>query len=242
MITTWNLQRGGLVVCVLLLAASRPSSQTTLASKIDAIVTSPVSAGRLAGISIAVVKGIETLVEKAYGFADLLLDIPTSDRAVYEIGSVTKQFTAAAILLLAEERKLSLDDELTKHLPDYPTQGHRVTIRHRLNHTSGIKSYSGLPDFRALFARQTNPRQTGRVAGRPDEIRFEARGADLYYGRQRLQYLGSDTFELDDVLFVFQRENGHVSRVRRDTVDTNLVLSRTPALTQRAENETADKR
>src|SRR5207248_6960829 len=58
-----------------------------------------------------------------------------------------KQFTAASILLLAEQGKLSLDDELKKFLPDYPTQGNRVTVRRLLNHTSGIKGFTELPEF-----------------------------------------------------------------------------------------------
>jgi CubicO group peptidase (beta-lactamase class C family) len=114
------------------------SSQARIATAIDAIVEAPIKAGKVAGASVAVVKGSETLVMKGYGFADLELDVPTPPGATYEIGSVTKQFTAASILLLAEQGKLSLDDDLTKFLPDYPTQGNRVTIRRLLNHTSGL--------------------------------------------------------------------------------------------------------
>ena len=68
---------------------------------------------------------------------------------VYRLGSITKQFTAMAILQLAEAGKLSVDDELTKFLPEYPTQDHKVTVHHLLNHTSGIKSYTNLLTFRA---------------------------------------------------------------------------------------------
>jgi CubicO group peptidase (beta-lactamase class C family) len=79
--------------------------------------------------------------------------VPTPERAIYEIGSVTKQFTAAAILQLQEQGKLSLDDEITKYLPNYPVQGRRVTIRRLLDHTSGIKGYTELPEFAALMSR-----------------------------------------------------------------------------------------
>src|SRR5688572_10881038 len=91
-------------------------------ASIDSIVASHLSGGRAAGMSVAVIKGRDTLALKGYGFADLEFDVPTPDRAIYEIGSVTKQFTAAAILLLQERGKLSLDDPLTKYLPVYPTQ------------------------------------------------------------------------------------------------------------------------
>jgi CubicO group peptidase (beta-lactamase class C family) len=83
----------------------------------------------------------------SYGFADLELDVPTPPRATYEIMSITKQFTTASILLLAEQGKLALDDEITKFFPAYPTQGNRITIRHLLNHTSGIKSFTSIPEF-----------------------------------------------------------------------------------------------
>lgn len=70
--------------------------------------------------------------------------MPAAERTVFRIGSITKQFTAAAVMKLVEEEKLSLDNELTKYLPEYPTSGRRVTIRHLLEHTSGIKSYTSL--------------------------------------------------------------------------------------------------
>jgi len=144
--------------CCLLIGSLDAFSQTRVASAIDAIMEAPIKAGKVAGASVAVVKGGETVVVKGYGLADLELDVPTPPRATYEIGSVTKQFTAAAILLLAEQGKLSLDDELTKFLPDYPTQGNRVTIRRLLNHTSGIKGYTELPEFGELMALK-KPRQ-----------------------------------------------------------------------------------
>jgi CubicO group peptidase (beta-lactamase class C family) len=85
---------------------------------IDSVAAANLKDGRAAGMSIGVVRGGDTLVLKGYGLADLELDVPTPARAVYEIGSVTKQFTAVAILQLAEQGKLSLDDDVTKHLPD----------------------------------------------------------------------------------------------------------------------------
>lgn len=121
---------------------------------IDSIARAFLADGRAAGMSIAVVKGADTLALKGYGKADLELDVPTPERAVYEIGSVTKQFTAAAMLQLQDEGKLSLDDDLTKYLPDYPTQGHRITLRRLLDHTSGIKGYTELPRFGTIMQRK----------------------------------------------------------------------------------------
>ena len=121
---------------------------------VDSVAASYLKDGRAAGMSIAVVRGRDTLVMKGYGFADLELDVATPDRAVYEIGSVTKQFTAAAILQLRDQGKLDLGDDVTKHLPDYPTQGHRITVGRLLDHTSGIKGYTELPKFGTIMSRK----------------------------------------------------------------------------------------
>lgn len=148
----------GWALCAALVSLGTRSAQIDQVARIDAILEAPVTAGTIAGASVAIVKGRDTLVMKGYGLADLELAVPTPPKATYEIGSVTKQFTAAAILLLAEQGKLSLDDEVTTFLPEYPTSGHRVTIRRLLNHTSGIKGYTEMPAFRE-FQRLTRPRQ-----------------------------------------------------------------------------------
>ena len=93
------------------------------------------------------VKDGKTLFRKAYGMADLELGVPLQPDMVFRLGSITKQFTAAAILMLAEEGKLSLQDPIEKHLPGYPTQGHVITIEHLLTHTSGIQSYTDMPGW-----------------------------------------------------------------------------------------------
>lgn len=96
------------------------------------------------GATAIIVKGGETVYHKAFGMANLELDVPMQTDHVFRIGSITKQFTSLAVLKLMEEGKLSLKDEITKFIPDYPTQGHSITVHHLLNHTSGIKSYTGL--------------------------------------------------------------------------------------------------
>ena len=130
-----------------------------IVAAVDSLAADALKSGQAAGMSIAVVRGRDTIVLKGYGKADLELDVPTPERAVYEIGSITKQFTAVAILQLQEHGKLSLDDELTKYLPSYPLQGHRLTLRRLLDHTSGIAGYTELPEFERLSVR-TLPRDS----------------------------------------------------------------------------------
>src|SRR5687767_13486874 len=119
----------GVLLCGL---ATQAVGQTTdrarIAAKVDSVVASALAGGRAAGMSVAVVRGRDTIVYKGYGLADLEWEVPTPANAIYEIGSVTKQFTAAAILQLQEQGKLSLDDDITKHLPDYNTQGHKISL------------------------------------------------------------------------------------------------------------------
>ena len=119
-------------------------SRLELLARIDAVVEQAMADGPLAGVSIGVRHGGETIVAKGYGYADLENDVRATEHTVYRIVSITKQFTATAIMMLVEDGKLSLDDELTTFLPDYPANDNTVTVRHLLNHTSGIKSYTGL--------------------------------------------------------------------------------------------------
>ncbi len=117
-------------------------------SDLDAIASSSYPSNE-PGAAVLVMKDGAVLLRKGYGLADLELGIPIEPDMVFRIGSVTKQFTAAAILLLEEEGKLSVKDDLRKHLPDYPTSGRVITIEHLLTHTSGIRSYTDMEDFGA---------------------------------------------------------------------------------------------
>ena len=121
-------------------AARPPVAQ--LAAAVDSLADS-VTAGPVVGMSVAIARGPELLLSEGYGLADKEANTPATARSVYQIGSVTKQFTAAAVMRLVEEGRISLDDEITKYLPDFPAQGKTVTVRHLLNHTSGIRSYTG---------------------------------------------------------------------------------------------------
>jgi CubicO group peptidase (beta-lactamase class C family) len=96
--------------------------------------------------SVLVVQKGKTIYQKSFGMADREWSIPNTNQTKYRIGSVTKQFTAASILQLQEKGKLQLDDKLSKYFPDYP-KGDSVTIHMLLNHTSGIKNYTDIPEF-----------------------------------------------------------------------------------------------
>jgi D-alanyl-D-alanine carboxypeptidase len=155
---------------------------------IRAIVEAPIKSGKVAGASVVVARQSQTILSESFGKADLELDVPMPDDASFEIGSVTKQFTAAAILLLVERGKLALDDELTKYLPDYPTNGQRITIRHLLTHTSGIKGYTELPEFGDLMPLRKSPDTLVKLfSGKPLDF---APGEQLVYNNSAYFLLG----------------------------------------------------
>lgn len=146
-----------LCLCLFLSLLSAVSLSSLAADeKLDQLVAEiaagEIEAGRAVGMTIGVARGDETLHLKGYGLADIENSVPASEKNVYRIGSITKMFTAAAILLLIEEEKLNLDDPLTKFLPDYPADpGDKVTVRHLLQHTSGIFSFTDIPDRRSFM-------------------------------------------------------------------------------------------
>jgi CubicO group peptidase (beta-lactamase class C family) len=103
------------------------------------------------GASAIVIRRGQVLLRKGYGMADMELTIPIEPDMVFRLGSVTKQFTAVAILMLEEQGKLSVQDPITRFLPDYPTQGHTITVENLLTHTSGIRSYTSMPEWQPLW-------------------------------------------------------------------------------------------
>ncbi len=125
---------------VLAAQTARPANLT----RIDSIVSAELRKNHVPGASVAVVSHGELVVAKGYGQENVEAGTRASAETIYRIGSLTKQFTALGIMQLVEQGKVGLDDEITKYLPDFPTQGHKVTVRHLLTHTSGIHNYTAL--------------------------------------------------------------------------------------------------
>jgi CubicO group peptidase (beta-lactamase class C family) len=146
------------------IAAVNSASATTLdlrriEAAADAVAQAHLAAGVTPGMTVAVAKNGKIIFVRGYGKADVERDLAAGPETVYKIGSITKQFTAAVILRLVQTGKISLDDPITRFLPDYPAQGHRVTVRHLLNHTSGIKNFDLDEDNGQLFGRDLSYRE-----------------------------------------------------------------------------------
>lgn len=134
-------------------SASAPAAvDARVASAVDRFAVKAIDGKVTAGLAVGVVQDGRFRLVRGYGFSDLENKVPVHERTVFRIGSVTKQFTAATILLLAERGALSVDDPVSKYFHNFPG-GAGVTLRHLLNHTSGIHNYTADGFFRTA-ARQ----------------------------------------------------------------------------------------
>jgi D-alanyl-D-alanine carboxypeptidase len=113
---------------------------------LDALAKRLIAEQHVVGASVLVAQNGKILLHAGYGFADLGLEAPTKDETVYHIVGPMLPFTGIAVMQLVERGKLSLDDDISKYIPEFPMQGHHVSIRQLLNHTSGIVDYHYLGD------------------------------------------------------------------------------------------------
>jgi len=145
---------------VVLIAFSFPSQSIihaqSLEFKIDSLLQNKYPSDAPGG-AFLISKNGKILYKKAFGMANLELNIPLNPEFVFEIGSMTKQFTAISILMLSEQGLLNLDDEITKFIPDYPTNGNKITIHHLLTHTSGIKNFTSLKGLNEIAYKDLSP-------------------------------------------------------------------------------------
>src|SRR3954452_713872 len=137
-----------LTAIVVLFVATAPAAAETpnLAPQVDALFSAYDKAGS-PGCALAVIVDGRIVYEKGYGMASLEQGALITPQTVFDIGSTSKQFTAASILLLAQDGKLSLDDDIHKLIPELPDYGTPVTLRHLLHHTSGVRDYINLMVF-----------------------------------------------------------------------------------------------
>jgi D-alanyl-D-alanine carboxypeptidase len=162
------------------------SENVDLGVRIDKVLASSYKADA-PGITIIVVKDGNTLLRKGYGLADIAQRRPLMPDAVLHIASLTKQFTSTAILMLVDDGKINLGDDITLYLPDYPTKGKRITIEHLLTHSSGIVSYTSKGDTRLATE---IPVQQMIDSFKNDPLEFEP-GSDYKYNNSGYYLLGA---------------------------------------------------
>ncbi len=164
------------------LFAAEPPSEERVTTRLRELTK-----GDTSGVAVLIARDGKIVFQAGFGLADLATKTPVTPETKFRIGSVSKQFTAAAILKLAEEKKLALTDPLAKFFPDFPG-GQAVTLHHLLTHTSGIHSYTDKPEF---LARVTAPIEPGKLLAwfQNDPPDF-APGAGFHYDNSAYFLLG----------------------------------------------------
>lgn len=172
------MEKTGFLLFLMLLALNSLAQQTNYTDQLEAYMQAQVDVNRFNG-NVLVAKNGQILYQKAFGYANYDTKTPLTLNSLFELASVSKQFTAMSILLLKEKGKLSLSDSLRKFFPELPYLG--ITIRHLLTHTSG------LPDYEEAMAAKWNPK---KVAFNADLIRFLAqeKPATLFRPGQKWVY------------------------------------------------------
>lgn len=171
-------------------AAERaPRFSARTAAAIDKAVTAHLAAGQATGLAVAVMQDGKPVFAKGWGKANLEWNTPVTPDTVFRIASNTKGFTAASVLILAERGRLSIDDKLSKYLPDFP-RANEVTIRQLLNHTSGVASFDeAVADQRELAVSRTPREMLALIQGLKPLYIFEP-GTAYRYSNSGYHLLG----------------------------------------------------
>ncbi|CAG0960213.1 serine beta-lactamase-like protein LACTB, mitochondrial [Phycisphaerales bacterium] len=211
-------------------APAEPPTYAEILSKADAIAAEYLRKPGAVGLSIGVAQRGEVVVAKAYGLADAEFDVPADKDTMFRIGSVTKQFTAAAIMRFVEQGKVSLDDDLGKYVPDFPMQGNAVTVRQLLNHTSGIPSYTSLGEEWAKLQplELTHEEMLALVKGKPFDFKP---GEKWAYNNTAYYMLGMIIEKISGVTYAQHMQNEFFTPLKlgRTRYDSNSTLMKNRA-------------
>ena len=134
-------------ILALLVAASIAVPFAVRADAVDEYMEGQLKRHQIPGISLAICRDGRLVRAQGYGLANVELDVPVRPETVFQTGSVGKQFTAMAVMMLVDEGKLGLDDPISKYFPGAPATWKDITVRHLLTHTSGIKDWEGKTDL-----------------------------------------------------------------------------------------------
>ena len=142
---TKNITCAAALLLIFLVTATAQNGST---AQIDEFVKAEMQRQHLPGVSLAIVKDGTLVYAKGYGYSNVEHQVPVKPETIFQSGSVGKQFTATAVMMLVEEGKVSLDEKISKHLGEVPQAWQNITVRHLLTHTSGLTDYPDDFDFR----------------------------------------------------------------------------------------------
>ena len=174
--------RFGLLFFLVLTAAAQD-----LTGRFDDIARARADAGQFIG-NVLIAKGDKAIFEKSYGLANMEWNVPNTVDGKFRIGSVTKQFTAACILLLEERAKLKTDDAVSKYVPNAPAAWAKISIDHLLTHTSGIPNFTSFPEYQRFQTEPTTPEKL-LAFFRDKPLEFEP-GSKWNYSNSGYEVLG----------------------------------------------------
>jgi len=147
-------------------------------SSLDERLETYMESNNIPGALVAIVSRGEVIHLETYGMANVELSVPVTDDTVFEIGSISKQFVSAAVMLLVEENKLELDDAIENYIADIPSEWLGVTVRQLMNHTSGIPDYEEIASY-DIYGERVTPEEIIQIAhSRPMDF---APGTGWYY-------------------------------------------------------------
>jgi CubicO group peptidase (beta-lactamase class C family) len=181
-------RRLGPLLCSLLLTAPLVARQATLAppDSLDAYIQRQMRERRIPGMALAIARNGNILTAKGYGLADVQNDVATKPDMRFDLASITKQFTAAGIMLLVEEKKVDLEASIAAYLPDVPDPWKALTVRHLLTHTSGLPTLD--EDFTGFRTRKVLRHNLDLTTA----LMYDAARFDTLRFRPGEQYLYSD--------------------------------------------------
>jgi CubicO group peptidase (beta-lactamase class C family) len=142
------MKRAAYLLPLVLLFSFTCIAQDGVSNKVDEYIRSEMVSQQIPGVSLAVVRNGEVVIARGYGLANLEHQVPVKPETIFQSGSMGKQFTATAVMMLVEEGKLGLDDKITRYFPDGPAAWNNITVRHLLTHTSGMTDYPDDFDLR----------------------------------------------------------------------------------------------
>ena len=129
------------ILPLILLLSATCFAQNGAATKVDDYIRAEMKTQQIPGLSLAVIKDGEIVLARGYGLANVEHQVPVKPETIFQSGSIGKQFTATAVMMLVEEGKLGLDDKITKYFAGSPESWNKITVRHLLTHTSGMGDY-----------------------------------------------------------------------------------------------------
>jgi CubicO group peptidase (beta-lactamase class C family) len=177
-----SMRRITATLCLLSMVSSgrAATSDEKSAAAVDEVFSDLTKSGS-PGCALAVYREGKIIYSKGYGLANVEDNVPITPQSVFDIGSTSKQFTAASILLLEKQGKLSINDDVRKYLPELPSYGHKVTILHLLNHTSGLRDYLTLMELAGInIDSVTTDADALALINRQKELNFEPGSEWLY--------------------------------------------------------------